>query len=77
MVKKWSLVCRNLLQIVALFVPGWTSCVAEDLSKAPLPDGLVAKETAAAPAAVICFLEGPAADAEGNVFFSDIAGNRM
>jgi gluconolactonase len=77
MVKKWRLVCRNLLPIVALFGPGWSSCVAEDLSKTPLPDGLVAEETAAAPAAVICFLEGPAADAEGNVFFSDIAGNRI
>jgi gluconolactonase len=47
------------------------------LSKTPLPDGLVAKETAAAPAAVVCFLEGPAVDAAGNVFFSDIAGNRI
>src|SRR5882672_9293428 len=28
-------------------------------------------------AAVVCFLEGPAVDAEGNVFFSDIAGNRI
>ena len=25
----------------------------------------------------VCFLEGPAADADGNVFFSDIAGNRI
>ena len=30
-----------------------------------------------APAAVVCFLEGPAVDAAGNVFFSDIAGNRI
>src|SRR5882672_9355927 len=28
-------------------------------------------------AAVVCFLEGPAVDADGNVFFSDIAGNRI
>ena len=28
-------------------------------------------------AATVCFLEGPAVDAEGNVFFSDIAGNRI
>src|SRR5262249_27666201 len=28
-------------------------------------------------AAVVCFLEGPAVDAKGNVFFSDIAGNRI
>src|SRR4051794_12780536 len=28
-------------------------------------------------AAVVCFLEGPAVDADGNVFFSDVAGNRI
>jgi len=28
-------------------------------------------------AATVCFLEGPAVDADGNVFFSDIAGNRI
>lgn len=28
-------------------------------------------------AATVCFLEGPAVDAAGNVFFSDIAGNRI
>ena len=50
---------------------------AQDLSKTPLPEGLVPKETAVAPAAVICFLEGPAVDAAGNVIFSDIAGNRL
>ncbi len=52
-------------------------CSAQDLSKTPLPEGLVANETAPAPAAVVCFLEGPAVDALGNVFFSDIAGNRI
>src|SRR5262249_13559188 len=29
------------------------------------------------PGAVVTFLEGPAVDVEGNVFFSDIAGNRI
>jgi gluconolactonase len=28
-------------------------------------------------AATVCFLEGPAVDADGNVFFSDISGNRI
>jgi gluconolactonase len=28
-------------------------------------------------AATVCFLEGPAVDADGSVFFSDIAGNRI
>jgi gluconolactonase len=45
--------------------------------RVPLPDGLVARDTKAAAAAVVCFLEGPAADARGNVFFSDITGNRI
>jgi gluconolactonase len=54
---------------------GW--CVAQDLSKVPPPEGLVGKDIAPAPAAVVCFLEGPAVDAAGNVFFSDIAGNRI
>src|SRR5688572_16129134 len=47
-----------------------------NLKDVPLPSGLVGKEVAAAPT-IICFLEGPAVDAEGNVYFSDIAGNRI
>jgi gluconolactonase len=50
---------------------------AEDVAKVPPPEGLVARDIAVAPAAVVCFLEGPAVDAAGNVFFSDIAGNRI
>ena len=70
--------CHLVVQSTTLFVLlGPSLCVGQDLSKTPLPEGLVAKETAAAPAAVVCFLEGPAVDAEGNVFFSDIAGNRI
>src|SRR3954463_4002565 len=72
--------CRVFRALWALGVvlgPGWCSCLAEDLSQTPLPEGLVARDTAAAPAAVVCFLEGPAVDAAGNVFFSDIAGNRI
>jgi gluconolactonase len=77
MVKKRRPVFRTLLPIIAVLGPGWCLGLAQDLSKAPLPEGLVAKGTAAAPAAVVCFLEGPAVDAIGNVFFSDIAGNRI
>ncbi len=47
-----------------------------DLHKVPPPAELLAADTATA-AAVVCFLEGPAVDAQGNVFFSDIAGNRI
>lgn len=46
-------------------------------AKAPLPADLLPKDAALAPASLICFLEGPAVDAAGNVFFSDIAGNRI
>src|SRR5947207_12716286 len=77
MVENWGRFFRTLWSIVVVLGPGWSSCVAEDLSKTPLPDGLVVQGTAAAPAAVVCFLEGPAVDAAGNVFFSDIAGNRI
>jgi gluconolactonase len=48
-----------------------------DLAKAPLPAGLVAPETKVTVASGVCFLEGPAVDAQGNVYFSDIAGNRI
>ena len=42
-----------------------------------LPDGLVAPNTVAEAAGTVAFLEGPAVDADGSVFFSDIAGNRI
>jgi gluconolactonase len=42
-----------------------------------LPAGLVAPNAVAEAAATVAFLEGPAVDASGNVFFSDIAGNRI
>src|SRR5262245_10230158 len=70
MVWSWRYLCVALLLAGALFG-------ADEPSKAPLPKGLVDEKTEAAPAAVVCFLEGPAVDATGNVFFSDIAGNRI
>jgi gluconolactonase len=42
-----------------------------------LPKGLVAADTKARTAAGICFLEGPAWHASGDLYFSDIAGNRI
>src|SRR5262249_55654000 len=48
-----------------------------DLSNVSVPAELLAPQAKPAAAAVVCFLEGPAVDAEGNVFFSDIAGNRI
>lgn len=48
-----------------------------DLQHAPLPATLLAPAARVQAAAGVCFLEGPAVDAEGNVYFSDIAGNRI
>src|SRR5438876_2217594 len=47
------------------------------LTKTPLPTTLLAPEAKVTVAAGVCFLEGPAVDAEGNVFFSDIQGSRI
>ena len=68
---------RMLLLVTLPAGPASSWCLAEDLSKVPLPPGMVGKDTIPAPAAVVCFLEGPAVDAAGNLFFSDIAGNRI
>jgi len=48
-----------------------------DLTKTPLPTALLAPEARLASAAGLCFLEGPAVDAAGNVFFSDIQNSRI
>ncbi len=42
-----------------------------------LPAGLVGADAKARATATVCFLEGPAVDADGNLFFSDVAGNRI
>jgi gluconolactonase len=42
-----------------------------------LPIGLVNADAKAKVAANVCFLEGPAIDAQGTLFFSDITGNRI
>ena len=48
-----------------------------DLAKLPLPADLLPKDAKVGAAATVCFLEGPAVDDQGNLFFSDIAGNRI
>jgi gluconolactonase len=50
---------------------------AGQTASVPLPAGLVPADARATPASVVCFLEGPAIDATGNILFSDIAGNRI
>jgi gluconolactonase len=48
-----------------------------NLTRAPLPVDLLAPEGAVTIAARTCLLEGPAFDGSGNLFFSDIIGNRI
>jgi gluconolactonase len=56
---------------------GRSSAQMPDLSKTPPPAALLAPESKVQVAAGVCFLEGPAVDRAGNVFFSDIQGNRI
>jgi gluconolactonase len=48
-----------------------------DLKNVPFPTTLLEPEGRLQVASGVCFLEGPAVDAEQHVFFSDIAGNRI
>jgi gluconolactonase len=47
------------------------------LAQAPPPASLLAPQAATTVAARTCLLEGPACDDAGNLFFSDIYGNRI
>jgi gluconolactonase len=47
------------------------------MTKIPFPADLLAPQAKVQVAAGVCFLEGPAVDAAGNVYFSDISGNRI
>src|SRR5438309_2921855 len=53
------------------------SVAAADPAQAPLPAGLVAADVRPGQAAAVCFLEGPAVHENGDVYFSDISGNRV
>ena len=48
-----------------------------DLHSTGLPTDFVAKDANVAPATAVAFLEGPAADAAGNIYFTDIWNNRI
>jgi gluconolactonase len=68
---------RAALILCAVCLPGLRAQNPPDHAKAPLPADLVAPDAKATAAAAVCFLEGPAVDDQGNVLFSDIAGNRL
>jgi len=65
------------IPILVLLVLATMNTLAADLSKVPLPAGVVGAAANVVPGAVVCFLEGPAVDADGSVYFSDIAGSRI
>src|SRR5689334_3804870 len=48
-----------------------------DFHAVSLPEGIVARTASVVPASAVAFLEGPAADAQGFVYFSDIWNNRI
>lgn len=50
---------------------------AVDHHKLPLPADLVPAEAKPTHASIVTLLEGPAVDADGSVYFSDIPGNRI
>ena len=48
-----------------------------DYHSAGLPEGYVPRDASVTAATLIAFTEGPAAAADGTVYFSDLAGNRI
>jgi gluconolactonase len=70
-----------LARLAALLAASPVSLHAQDrqgdLARAPLPASLLAPQTATTVVARTCLLEGPAFDGDGNLFFSDIFGNRI
>lgn len=48
-----------------------------DLTRTPLPNGFLVDDSRAAAATAIAFTEGPAAAADGRIYFSDIWNNRI
>jgi gluconolactonase len=69
--------CVLALFVVTFFVIHPAVAQMPDLRTTPLPTALLAPEAKVTAAAGICFLEGPAVDAAGIVFFSDIQGSRI
>jgi sugar lactone lactonase YvrE len=68
------------LLVVAMLLSIATGILGQEktrFAQVGLPEKLVPADAQVGVAATVCFLEGPAFDGEGNLFFSDIAGNRI
>jgi gluconolactonase len=76
-----SMRMRSVLAGLLVLAAGRTGTApasdAPDLARAPLPEGLIAPRGTTSAAALVSFLEGPAFDPKGDLYFSDIAGNRI
>lgn len=68
---------RIPLTLCVWMICGIAAAQVPDMTNVPMPADLLAPEAKVQVAAGVCFLEGPAVDAEGNVYFSDISGNRI
>ena len=72
---------KSVFRGFLLALGGWTGTLRadgpNDLARAGLPSELLPARAAVSVAARTSFLEGPAVDAGGNLFFSDIINNRI
>jgi gluconolactonase len=74
---RFECVMAPALILVVSLAAGLSAGDKGDLSRVPLPSGLVAPKAKVGVAALVCFFEGPAVDENSNVFFSDIPSNRI
>lgn len=63
--------------LAAVASPGVQAGEKPDLGRTALPASLLAPEATTTVAARVALLEGPAFDGDGNLFFSDVYGNRI
>ncbi|HEV3167634.1 MAG TPA: SMP-30/gluconolactonase/LRE family protein [Isosphaeraceae bacterium] len=72
------MMARIVLMVLAAVLVHATMLRADDkLAQAPLPIALLAPDSSPTVLARVAFLEGPAVDASGTLFFSDLIGNRI
>jgi gluconolactonase len=73
------MITRSIL-VAAFLAAGSATVLAQDqpsLAQAPLPTSLLAPQAMTTIVARTCLLEGPAFDAKGDLFFSDVYNSRI